>query len=214
MINLTDLKRLRRILCIGAHSDDVEIGCGGTILHILDQNPSVEVLWCVFSASGLRAHEALRGADLFLERARDRRVVLHEFADARFSDSAATIKGHFEAFKQFDPELIFTHRVEDAHQDHRLLGQLTFQTFRSQLVLQYEIPKFDGDLGHPNVYVTISADELARKCRYLQEAFATQQSKHWFDPDTFRGLARIRGLECASPTRFAEGFYCRKWSIE
>ncbi len=214
MTNLTDLKRLRRILCIGAHSDDIEIGCGGTILRLLSQNQTVEICWCVFSASGDRAAEADRGASLFLNQAYHRRVQLHEFADARFSESAPEIKSQFEKFKAFNPELVFTHRHDDAHQDHRLLGQLATQTFRSHLILQYEIPKFDGDLGRPNVYVTISAEELDRKCGYLKDAFATQRAKHWFDDETFRGLARIRGLECASPTRFAEAFHCNKWRIE
>ena len=217
MTSLTDISRARRILCIGAHSDDLEIGCGGTVLRLLRERPGqVTVTWCVFAADGVRGEEARAGAARVLAGAADARLVLHAFRDAhmpgQWLDVKAAMGAIRDGLRDVPPDLIFTHRPDDAHQDHRLLAELTAQAFRDHAILGYEIPKYDGDLGQPNVFAPIAREDLDGKCAAL-EAFASQRGKHWFDEETFRGLARLRGLECASPTRYAEGFYCRKWVL-
>lgn len=212
MQTLSDLTRVRRLLCIGAHSDDLEIGCGATLLRLLRENPNVHVTWCIFAAAGERGEEARRAATRLLCDAAEVRLVCHSFGDAHFPGEWMAVKKAMASLSDAKPDVIFTHRTDDAHQDHRLLGEMTAQTFRNHLVLAYEIPKHDGDLGQPNVYAPASEADLEMKCRVLTE-FRSQRDRHWFDDDTFRGLARLRGLECASPTRFAEAFYCRKWVI-
>jgi LmbE family N-acetylglucosaminyl deacetylase len=201
---------LKRILCVGAHADDIEIGCGGTLLTVTGAHPRLEVLWAVFSADGARAGEARRSARAYLRRARASRLVLHEFRESFFPSQGEQIKERFETLKAFRPDLIFTHYREDRHQDHRLLSDLTWNTFRSHAILEYEIPKYDGDLGQPNAFVAIREATLRRKVALLLRHFKTQGGRHWFTPDLFRALPRLRGIECDSPTRFAEAFHARK----
>jgi LmbE family N-acetylglucosaminyl deacetylase len=197
-----------RVLFVGAHSDDIEIGCGGTVLRLAREYPRLEVQWVVFSADEVRAEEARRGAALFLRGVARAEVLIYAFRDGFFPAQLEAIKERFEALKAFDPQLIFTHARADRHQDHRVLSDLAWNTWRSQTILEYEIPKYDGDLGQPNLYVRLEPEVLERKIEYLMQAFATQRSKHWFDPETFRALPRLRGMESA--TRYAEAFYARK----
>lgn len=198
------------ILCLGAHSDDIEIGCGGTLLHLLRQYPGASVHWVVFSAEGERSEEAHHGAELF---AGDRvaSIELLAFRDGFFPAAFAEIKERFRMLQSaVDPDLIFTTWRGDAHQDHRLVSELTSQTFRNHLVLEYEIGKYDGDLGAPNVYVRLTDEDAERKVQHLTAAFGSQRSKYWFTADTFRSLMRVRGVECRSPSGYAEAFYGHK----
>jgi LmbE family N-acetylglucosaminyl deacetylase len=200
----------RRLLVLGAHSDDIEIGCGGTILSWLRDRP-VEVTWVVFGAAGVREAEARASAGAFLEDAQASRVEVFGFRDGFFPYIGGEVKEAFEGLKaSVAPDVILTHRRDDLHQDHRTVAELTYNTFRDHLVLEYEIVKYDGDLSSPNVFVPLEGAVLERKIELLMQHFGSQRGKHWFDAETFRGLARIRGLESASPTRYAEGFYGRK----
>ncbi|MGH7472188.1 MAG: PIG-L deacetylase family protein [Longimicrobiales bacterium] len=200
-----------QVLCLGAHPDDIEIGCGGSILNLLAHRSDVTVRWVVFSGSAERAREAQRSADLFLDRARSREVIVHSFRDGYFPSLIEPIKDHFEELKGGPaPHLIFTHAAHDRHQDHRVISELTWNTFRDHLILEYEIPKYDGDLVPPNAYVPLADEERALKVGHLMECFVTQRDKHWFAPETFDGLMRLRGLECASATGYAEAFHARK----
>jgi LmbE family N-acetylglucosaminyl deacetylase len=200
-----------RVLCLGAHSDDIEIGCGGTILKLCAEHPEVEVRWVVFSATGERAEEARRSASFFLRSATRQEVMIGAFRDGYFPYAGAEIKEYFEELKQgFTPDLIFSHYGADLHQDHRLISELTWNTFRNQLVLEYEIPKYDGGLGSPNFFVPLTPAQQAEKIEYLMTAFQSQRDKHWFSAETFSGLMRLRGVESVAPGGFAEGFYARK----
>ena len=206
-------KRLT-VLCLGAHSDDIEIGCGGTILSLLQAHPSAIVDWVVFSSNRVRRREAQRSANLFLKGAASKRVTIHSYRDGFFPYQGARIKEEFEKLKRrVEPDLIFTHYRNDLHQDHRLLNELTWNTFRNQLVLEYEIPKYDGDLGSPNVFVSLEEPICRKKADFLDQAFLTQRTKHWFSEGTFFALMRLRGVEANSPTRFAEAFYGRKVTL-
>ncbi|MFT3731427.1 MAG: PIG-L deacetylase family protein [Hyphomicrobium sp.] len=200
------------VLCIGAHSDDIEIGVGGTILSWLRSGAEIDVTWCVASAPGVRRQEAEASARDFLDGAKSCRLELAEFKDGFFPYQGAEIKAWFEAIKARSgtPDVVFTHRRDDAHQDHREVCKLTWNTFRDHVIFEYEIPKWDGDLGHPNFYVPVEAKSLERKIELLDKHFGTQRSKDWFDAETFRGLARLRGMECRAPERYAEGFVARK----
>lgn len=213
MKSLIDLSRVRRLLCIGAHSDDIEIGCGATVLRILRESPRVEVTWTVFCAAGERGLEAKAGAAAMLQ-SHGANVLLHGFRDAHLPAAWADVKAAFATVREAcsEPDLILTHRRDDLHQDHRLLAEMTGQMYRNHGVLGYEIPKYDADLGRPNVYVAVGENDLSEKLGAL-EAFKSQRDKHWFDNETFRGLARIRGLECNSDSKYAEAFYCTKMSI-
>ena len=199
------------VLCLGAHSDDIEIGVGGTILGWIAAGVKLDVCWCVLSAQGPRRQEAMAAAETILEGAASRRIELAEFRDGYFPYQGDEIKSWIENIKTLcNPDIVFTHRKDDAHQDHREISRLTWNAFRDHLVLEYEIPKWDGDLGQPNVYVAMSEEIFARKSKLLETCFASQRSKDWFDADTFRGLARLRGMECRAPDRFAEAFLARK----
>lgn len=198
------------ILCLGSHSDDIEIGCGGTILRLLAASPNLIVTWVVFSSNKEREEEARKSAELFLEQADKKEIVIHKFRDGFFPFDGADIKTVFEGLKHVSPDLIFTHNRHDAHQDHRVIADLTWNTFRNHLVLEYEIPKYDGDLGQPNCFVPLEKQHYERKTRYLMEAFQTQRSKRWFEQETFLALMRLRGMECVAPSGYAEAFYCRK----
>ena len=200
---------VRRILCLGAHADDIEIGCGGTLLKLLADHPRAEVDWVVFGARDERADEARRSAAAFTGGAA--RVDVHAFRDTFFPQVWGEIKEVFATLRdRVDPDVIFTHRREDMHQDHRVVAELTWCLFRDLLVLEYDIPKFEGDLGTPNVYVPLAEDVCRRKVDMVLEHFASQRARTWFTADAYWALLRIRGVECNSPTRFAEGFYGRK----
>jgi len=204
------------ILCIGAHCDDIEIGCGGTLLHLLQNNPNHEVHWMICCSSEIRRKETLRSARNFLgERGLKERIRINEFRDGFLPYRGEAVKDCFEDIKtKVSPDLIFTHYRKDLHQDHRLVSELTLNTFRDHLILEYEIPKYDGDLGSPDSFVHLSQENAERKVRFLHEAYATQRTKAWFDEEIFRGLMRLRGMESASPTRYAEAFYSRKAVID
>lgn len=209
------LQQARRVLCLGAHSDDIEIGAGATLLSLIESVPELEVLWVVFSASGARAEEARRSADEFLRDVQSKEVIVGAFRESFFPSDWLPIKQWCEDLRtRFEPDLVFTHFRDDRHQDHRVVSDLTWNTFRDHLILEYEILKFDGDLGHPNVFVPLSEGACSRKIDFLMKHFGTQSSKHWFSPESFAALHRIRGIECASPTGFAEAFHGRKVLLE
>jgi LmbE family N-acetylglucosaminyl deacetylase len=199
-----------KVLCLGAHSDDIEIGCGGAILRIAEQYPDCEFHWVVFNAIGQRESEARRAAALFAG-ARLKGPLLKTFEDGFMPFVGSEVKAVFEnELKQLSPDLVFTHNGNDAHQDHRLICQLTWNTFREHFILEYEIPKYDGDMGRPSVFVPLEKELCQKKVDYLMDAFQSQQKKRWFQPDTFFSLMRLRGMECAAPSGYAEAFYCRK----
>jgi LmbE family N-acetylglucosaminyl deacetylase len=198
-----------RVLALGAHSDDIEIGAGGTILSWIASGAEVSVDWCALSAPGERADEAHASAMAFLAGAARADIHLGDFRDGYFPAERTAVKDWVEGLKRLEkPDVILCHQRDDAHQDHRLVCELTWNTFRDHLILEYEIPKWDGDLGRPNVYVPLSDEMLAQKIALLHKHFGTQRSKAWFDEETFRGLARLRGVECRE--RYAEAFFARK----
>ena len=202
------LDQVRRILCLGAHSDDIEIGCGGTLLKLIRDHQNLEILWVVFSAGGARTREARESASEFLTGAAKKRIVVKTFKGSFFPYQGERIKAYFESLKSFQPDLVFTHYRDDRHQDHRVLSDLAWNTFRDHTVLEYEIPRYDGDLGVPNVFVPLDEEICRRKIASLLKHFQTQANKHWFADQTFRALMRLRGMECA--TEYAEAFYGRK----
>ena len=214
MLSITSLQNgdPLKVLCIGCHSDDVEIGCGGTILQWLAKNPNLEFTWMVFAHGGSeREHEARKSFDLFTEKAKKKELIVRDFKDGFFPFEGAKIKTVFEEeLKQVKPDLVFTQNRKDAHQDHRLIGELTWNTFRNHLVLEYEIPKYDGDMGQPNFFVPLDKEAYTNKVDYLMKAFQSQRNKRWFEPETFMSLMRLRGMECNAPCGYAEGFYARK----
>ncbi|MCX5519522.1 PIG-L family deacetylase [Kaistia defluvii] len=199
------------VLCLGAHADDIEIGAGGLLLHWLATGIRLDVRWCVLSAAGIRSTEAERSAHAFLRGAALADLKLARFEDGLFPQQEATLKRWMEELKDGPPpDVILTHRRDDAHQDHRAVSRLTWNTFRNHMILEYEIPKWDGDLGRPNAYAAFDEEILARKIDLLLTHFTSQRTKDWFDAETFRGLARLRGMECRSPGRYAEAFILRK----
>jgi LmbE family N-acetylglucosaminyl deacetylase len=204
-------KPLRQVLCLGAHSDDIEIGCGGTILKLIEMYPDLNVYWVVFGASGEREEEAIASANSFLEPLTQKQIIVKGFRDGFFPYIGGEIKEYFEHLKQIvNPELILTHYRHDLHQDHRLICELTWNTFRDRLIWEYEIPKYDGDLGSPNLFVHLSESICQKKIDYLFKHFGTQRSRNWFTEDTFLSILRLRGVESNSLERYAEGFYSRK----
>jgi LmbE family N-acetylglucosaminyl deacetylase len=199
------------ILCLGSHSDDIEIGCGGTILQLAERYPHSTFHWVVFSARDIRASEAQRAAELFVDPKCLKGPILKNFPDGHLPFVGTEVKAVFEELKQsVSPNLIFTHNRIDAHQDHRLIGEMTWNTFRDHFILEYEIPKYDGDLGKPSVFVPLQPEIYRKKVGYILEAFQSQHSKRWFQEETFLSLMRLRGMECNSPSGYAEAFYCRK----
>ncbi len=196
------------ILAVGAHADDIEIGAGATILRLLAEHPGSRVLWVVASATPERAAEARDSAAAFCSDAADCEVIVHDLPDGRLPAHAPALKDLLESAKPFSPELIIAPHVHDAHQDHRIVAETVWQTFRHHLVAEYEIPKYDGDLGRPNVYVAIEESTLARKIELLHEHFRSQHGRTWWGDDTARAIARLRGIESA--TSLAEAFHCRK----
>jgi LmbE family N-acetylglucosaminyl deacetylase len=200
-----------RVLALGAHPDDIEIGCAGTLLRLIEQGGVSEVCWVVLSGRDERVSEARESAQALLAGVAQSRVVLRDFADGFFPYDGREIKGFFEELKRdFSPDVVFTHQRHDLHQDHRVTCELTWNTFRDHLILEYEVPKYDGDMGAPNLYVALDDAVCRRKVDHLMTAFASQVPKRWFKEDLFSGLMRLRGMECNSPTSYAEAFYCRK----
>lgn len=202
------------VLCLGAHSDDIEIGAGATILGWVAAGVELDIHWCVLSAAGARAAEAEASAKAFTAGAGRARIELHGFRDGFFPYDGGELKSWMEGLKaRARPDLILTHRVDDAHQDHREVCRLTWNSFRDHLILEYEIPKWDGDMGQPNLHVPADREILERKIELLLAHFGTQRSKDWFEPETFRALARLRGMECRAVSGYAEGFCLRKASL-
>jgi LmbE family N-acetylglucosaminyl deacetylase len=199
------------LLCLGAHSDDLEIGCGGTMITLLRKYSHLVVYWVVFGSDPQRAIEARTSADRLLKSAKARTIVVKDFRDSFFPFVGSAIKEYFgQLKKEFSPDLIFTHYRNDLHQDHRLISDLTWQTFRDHLILEYEIPKYDGDLGSPNVFSYLDEAAVRTKIDCILNCFKSQASKHWFSGELFMSILRLRGIECNTPTGFAEAFYCRK----
>ena len=206
-----DKDRTLKVLCLGSHSDDIEIGCGGTILRLIERYPACAFHWVVFSAIGVRKAEAQRGAESFVGSKRLECALFKEFPDTFMPFVGSDVKNAFEELKQaISPDLIFTHNRKDAHQDHRLISELTWNTFRDHLILEYEIPKYDGDLGQPSVFVPLESDVCKKKVQYIMDAFRSQHTKRWFEENIFLSLMRLRGMECNAPSGYAEAFYCRK----
>ncbi len=204
----------RTILCIGAHCDDIEIGLGGAMLSLIETNPLLSVHWCVCSAKGLRADEAEASAADFLRGVTEFHLEFGGFDDSYFPAQSRQIKDWLADIRaRVQPDIVFTHAHDDAHQDHRQINEITWNLFRDHLILEYEIPKWDGDVSRPNVYVPLTREVMDRKTALLMAHFGTQRSKDWFDSETFKGLARLRGMECRAPERYAEAFTLRKAQI-
>ncbi len=205
------LQGLNTILCVGCHSDDIELGCGGTILKLLRDHDDLEIHWLVLSGAGERAAEAQLSATRFLGGASRHRIVIKEFRDRYFPQQAEQIKDFVHATaQQVEPDIVFTHWLEDRHQDHRLVAEFTWHAFRNHLIWEYEIPKYEGDLGHPNVFVPLDQELRDFKINTTYECFKSQQDKSWFTREAFSSLLTLRGLECNSPSGYAEAFHCRK----
>lgn len=199
------------ILCLGAHCDDIEIGCGGTILKLATSGRRIRVHWVVFSSDEQRKQEALKSAEAFLCNVPTNSVVIHELRTSFFPYVGADLKEQFEHLKaEISPDVILTHYRHDLHQDHRLVSELTWNTFRNHFILEYEIPKYDGDLGSPNFFVTLDETICRRKIDVILDAYQSQRGKHWFSSDLFSSILRLRGMEANASSGFAEGFYCRK----
>lgn len=204
-------RRAPCFLFMGAHCDDIEIGCGGTVIELLRQYPGAKIHWLVFSTGAGREKEARRAAAGLLRDARNPQVTIKDFRGAYFPSEAPAIKDFLEVYRRtVEPDVIFTHCREELHQDHRILGELTWNTWRNHMILEYEIPKYDGGLGSPSVFVPLPRKTVRRKVDLLMKVFQTQLPKQWFTPATFEGLMRLRGIECNAPEGFAEAFYSRK----
>jgi LmbE family N-acetylglucosaminyl deacetylase len=200
-----------RVLAIGAHPDDIEIGCAGTILKLIGQGAVSEVCWVVLSGDGERAEEARRSADALLDGVPRSEVVVRDFPDGFFPYAGQRIKDFFEQLKvELSPDVVLTHQRADLHQDHRLCCELAWNSFRDHLILEYEVPKYDGDMSAPNAFVPLSEGLSRRKIDHLMSHFGSQRSKRWFQEDLFSSLLRLRGMECNSPSSYAEAFFCRK----
>jgi LmbE family N-acetylglucosaminyl deacetylase len=202
---------IRHVLCLGAHCDDLEIGCGGTVLTLAAQPNSPAFTWMVFSSDTTRESEALRSAETFLRNAASSRIIIKKFRDGFLPYEGGLVKDTFEELKgTVSPDLVLTHYRNDLHQDHRLISELTWNTFRNHLILEYEIPKYDGDLGVPNVFVPLSESVCRDKIDTILTSFASQAGRHWFTEELFRSLLRLRGMECKAASNYAEAFHCRK----
>jgi LmbE family N-acetylglucosaminyl deacetylase len=200
-----------RVLCLGAHCDDIEIGCGGTILKMAHTSKNLAVHWIVFSSNPQREQEARDSADAFLAGVAKKTVVVHKLRDGFFPYIGAEVKERFEQLKhEFSPDVIFTHYRGDLHQDHRVISELTWNTFRNHLILEYEIPKYDGDFGSPNVFIPLDELICRRKIDYILDAFDSQKGRTWFSRELFSSILRLRGMEANASSGHAEGFYCRK----
>ena len=200
-----------QVLCLGSHPDDIEIGCGGTVLRILDEHDGVCVHWVVLSGNAERRVEAETSANRFLAKASRKNIILKDFRESFFPYTAVEIKEYFESLKhEFRPDLVFTHYRQDLHQDHRVISELTWNTFRDHLILEYEIPKYDGDMAAPNIFVLLEERTSRQKIDHILDVFPSQRHHKWFSQDTFLSILRLRAIECNSPSKYAEAFYCRK----
>jgi LmbE family N-acetylglucosaminyl deacetylase len=210
-LRLHDAPRPFRLLCLGAHPDDIEIGCGGTVRRLIDEMPELSIRWVIFTGTADRADEARDSAAEILALVPDSAVSVHDFRDGFLPSQSARVKETFEHLKRdFDPILVLTHALGDAHQDHRLIAEISHQTFRDHLILEYEIPKHDGDLGNPNFFVPLSEAQARRKAASLPRHFRSQRRRAWFAEDVFLAMMRLRGAFSHAPDGYAEGFYCRK----
>jgi LmbE family N-acetylglucosaminyl deacetylase len=199
------------LLCLGAHADDIELGAGGTLLTWIEQGLKLDVFWCVLSGSGERSKEAQDSAREFLQGTLSQHIEVAQFRDGYFPAQRENIKGWFEDLKaRINPDVILTHCREDAHQDHRDVAAHTWTTFRDHVIFEYEVPKWDGDHGAANIYVPLRREVMQRKIALIMKHFVTQRAKHWFDEEVFWGMARLRGMECKAPERYAEAFIARK----
>ncbi len=201
------------ILCLGAHADDIEIGVGGTILSLLERHPGSHVTWVVFSGNAEREAEARASAGTLLKQAGKAEVVIHHFEDGFFPAESARIKRGFEELKPIAPHIVFTHHKGDHHQDHRLIAELTWNTFRDHLILEYEVLKYDPDLGNPNLFVPLTPQQAKAKLASLSTFFVSQRQKRWFSEETFMAMMRIRGTQAGCPSGLAEGFYASKFLL-
>jgi LmbE family N-acetylglucosaminyl deacetylase len=207
----TDSLRECRVLCLGAHCDDIEIGCGGTVLRLAAAHQNLQVYWVIFTSTPEREREARDSATAFLTEVAKKTVVIHALRDGYLPYLGGEVKDRFEQIKrEFSPDVIFTHCRHDLHQDHRLVSELTWNTFRNHLILEYEIPKYDGDFGSPNCFVPLDEVVCHRKIDFILDAFSSQGEKHWFSRQLFSSVLRLRGMEANAPSGYAEGFYCRK----
>lgn len=199
------------VLCLGAHCDDLEIGCAGTVLRLTEEPNPPAITWVVFTSDARREAEALRSAEALLRRASRARIVIHKFRDGFLPYEGAAVKESFEELKhEVAPDLVLTHYRHDLHQDHRLISELTWNTFRDHFILEYEIPKYDGDFGAPNVFVPLDESLVRRKVDAILTGFPSQARKRWFTEETFRSVLRLRGMECNAADDYAEAFHCRK----
>jgi LmbE family N-acetylglucosaminyl deacetylase len=200
-----------KVLCVGAHSDDIEIGCGGTMLRLLSEYDDIDVHWVALGSSGQRDGEAVASANKFLANAKKKEIIIKNFKNSFFPYLGREIKTFFEGLKRkVSPDIIFTHYRHDLHQDHRLVSELTWNTFRDHFILEYEIIKYDGDLGIPNLFVHLDETICRKKIGFIMDSFKSQGEKDWFTPDAFLSILRMRGIESRAPGKYAEGFYCRK----
>lgn len=210
-----NLSTAQRILCLGAHADDIEIGCGGSLLSLLGAKSKMDVRWIVFSGSDLRGKEAAASAERFLAAATSKDISVERFRDGFFPYDGDKIKKYFEELKsEARPDVIFTHYRHDLHQDHRLISELTWNTFRDHLILEYEVPKYDGGMGSPNLFLPMGMAIVEQKLRLIRECFPSQREKRWFEAETFQSLMRLRGVECNASTKYAEAFYARKICLQ
>jgi LmbE family N-acetylglucosaminyl deacetylase len=206
-----DLPADGTILCLGAHCDDIEIGCGGTLIELRERHPQLKFIWVVFSGDSVREHETRTAAGALLGANANLTVEVHHFRGSFLPYCGAEIKDAFEALRsRVEPDLLLTHYLADRHQDHRIISELTWNTFRDHTILEYEIPKYEGDLTQPGVYCPLSPGAVDRKIEILLQCFPSQRGRQWFDAELFRGHLRLRGVECNSPTRHAEAFHARK----
>jgi LmbE family N-acetylglucosaminyl deacetylase len=209
----TPSRRPLNLLCLGAHCDDIEIGCGAALLRLAGER-AIDVTWVVLCSTPMRAREVRTSAAQFLRHARSRRLLIEGFRDGFLPATWGEAKEQFERLKDLpSPDIVFTHERDDRHQDHRLVNELTWNTFRDHLILEYEIPKYDGRGGQPNFYIPAAASIARRKSRLLCSAYKSQRSKAWFREETFQGLMRLRGIECNAEQGYAEAFYSRKTCI-
>lgn len=202
------------LLCIGAHCDDIEIGCSGSILRLMELYPDIHITWLILTGNADRQAEAKESARRLIGEEKNFELILHDFRDGYLPYNGSLVKDAFEAVKgRLEPHLIMCHWSKDRHQDHRFVSELTWSTFRNSLILEYEIPKYDGDMGRPNVFVPLSDEILEEKISNLMESYRSQVNKSWFDEETFRSLLRLRGIESGASSRYAEGFHCRKINL-
>ena len=214
MLNIFFFNAPKTILLLGAHCDDIEIGCAATVLYLIDNFPDAHFEWIVFSSSPARADEATRSANRLLASASSKNVLIENFRNGYFPYVGEQIKDYFESLKtRIIPDLILTHHLDDRHQDHRTLAELTWNTFRDHFIMEYEIPKYDGGLRTPNCFIPVTQEFADMKISTLMDCFVTEAAKNWFSPETFEAMLRLRGVECNSPTGLAEAYYCRKISL-